>query len=66
MRKWVHSFSVSKGEAAPGTQEELKVLQLPSGPTVSVTIGRTPIFDARQQVVGTISIFYFWMGGKDR
>ena len=57
LEPWLTSL-ISHKEAAPGTQEELKVLQLPSGRMASFRIGRTPVLDARQQVVGTISVFH--------
>ena len=39
-------------------QHEIRVLQLPSGRTVSVTLCAFPLLDAQQHPVGTISVFH--------
>lgn len=57
LEPWLTSL-ISHEEATPGTREELKVLQLPSGRTATVTIGRTPVLDAQQRLVGTIFVFH--------
>ena len=57
LEPWLMSLLID-GEAASRLQEEILVLQLPSGRTVYVTLCAFPLLDARKQAVGTVFVFH--------
>ena len=56
LESWLMSLLIDD-EAASGTQEAIIVLQVPSGQKVYVTIHCSPVLDAQQHAVGTVSVF---------
>ena len=56
LESWLMSLLIDD-EAASATQEAIIVLQVPSGQKVYVTIRCSPVLDAQQHAVGTVSVF---------
>ncbi len=54
---WLMSLLIDD-EAAASPQEEIIVLQVPSGRKVYVTIRCSPVLDAQQHAVGTLYVFH--------
>jgi signal transduction histidine kinase len=57
LEPWLMSLLID-GEAASRPQEEILVLQLPSGRTVYVTLCAFPLLDAQKQAVGSVFVFH--------
>jgi signal transduction histidine kinase len=57
LEPWLMSLLID-GEAASRPQEEIRMLQLPSGRTVYVTLCAFPLLDAHKQAVGIVSVFH--------
>jgi len=57
LEPWLMSLLID-GEAASRPQEAIRMLQLPSGRTVYVTLCAFPLLDAQKQAVGIVSVFH--------
>jgi len=57
LEPWLMSLLID-GEAASRRQEEIRMLQLPSGRTVYVTLCAFPLLDEQKQAVGIVSVFH--------
>jgi PAS fold len=57
LEPWLMSLLLD-GEAASRLQEEILVLQLPSGRTAYVTLCAFPLLDAQQQPLGSVCVFH--------
>ncbi len=57
LEPWLMSLLID-GETASSLQEAIRVLQLPSGRTVYVTLCASPVLDAQKQTVGSVSVFH--------
>jgi signal transduction histidine kinase len=57
LEPWLMSLLIDD-EAASSRQEEIMVLQVPSGRKVYVTIHCSPVLDAQQHAVGTVYVFH--------
>jgi signal transduction histidine kinase len=57
LEPWLMSLLID-GEAASRPQEAIRMLQLPSGRTVYVSLCAFPLLDAHKQAVGIVSVFH--------
>src|SRR5262249_6392623 len=56
LEPWLMSLCIDAEAASP--QEEIMVLQVPSGRKVYVTMRCSPVLDAQQHTVGTVYVFH--------
>jgi signal transduction histidine kinase len=57
LEPWLMRLLVDE-DAACSLHHEIRVLQLPSGRTVYITLCAFPLLDAQQQPLGTVSVFH--------